>query len=1193
MALKPLNSVGGFSVGEIANVVIDGEGNITSLNANLGNLATANFANVSTNLNVTGNAIVGNILTNNIKYANGAAWNFGQDPGGSNTQIQFNDDGNFGGSSAFTFNSSSNVLTVSGNANVNNLGTSQVLATANVTTPQLIANIANGSAPLVVNSQTLVANLNADLLDGFNSDSGNTGNTIALRDANGNISANYFIGDGSQLTGVASAGNLANGTSSVTIPTANGNVNTSVGGVANVFVVSTTGANVTGNLSVSGNANVGNLGATEVIATTLAGSLTTNAQPNITSVGNLSALTVTGNLSAANANLGNAVIANFFIGSGANLSNINGSNVTGTVANANYAAFAGDVVNASQPNITSVGTLSNLTVSGNASAGNLSTGGNLSVTGNSNVANLAASGAIEATGNITSNANVVTDLIVGRTTSVSIAATGTNQNIYLKPTGTGVVDVWGAKISNVAMPVASTDVATKQYVDEAVQGLNVHDSCKAATTGTLDAASGGTVSYNNGTAGVGATLTTTATYTTIDGVNIATVGTRILVKNEANAAWNGVYVYTSSTVLTRADDYNTVPEVEAGDFIFVQDGTINNDSGFVQTSVVTTIGTDPINFVQFSGAGTYTAGTGLTLNGTQFSISNTTVTAGSYGNGDAVATFTVNAQGQLTAAANTAITANAANLSGTTLNANIVNSSLTSVGTLTGLAVNGNITAINITANTGAFTGNAAGLTNIPGANVTGTVANATHASTANTVTDASQPNITSVGTLSSLSVTGNVAAGNVTTTGQLVSSVANGTAPLTVSSQTLVANLNADLLDGFNSDSGDTGNTIALRTSTGNLAANYFVGNGAFLTGIATAGNLANGNSNVTIPVAAGNVLVSVNGNANILVITDTGANVNGYLTTSGNLTSGNANLGNLAVANFVNVASNLVTHNLTVNLELSGNTANFTGAIIAQNVTANSTVFAANANVSGTAIANLLTVNNAITGNTANFSGNVVVPNLTVNLALAGNTANFSGNVLVPNLSVNLELAGNTANFTGNVSVGNFVTTGLANVGNLNVAGNVVSALTPNANLSINLGSSNQRWNFLYVGEVQASGNLAASNFSTTGNVAIGNSTIEANTVTTTTTTLTTISSVPASGVTGVDFIVKGIDSSGAKYSVAHITAVTNGSTVDYTTYGLVNIGTTTGTLSVAIVGSNIALQVTPSSANSTVWTTQFRLI
>jgi hypothetical protein len=83
--------------------------------------------------------------------------------------------------------------------------------------------------------------------------------------------------------------------------------------------------------------------------------------------------------------------------------------------------------------------------------------------------------------------------------------------------------------------------------------------------------------------------------------------------------------------------------------------------------------------------------------------------------------------------------------------------------------VSGNVTAANITANTGVFTGNATGLSNIPGANVTGTVANATYATsagsatTAGTVTTASQSNITSVGTLTSLDVSGNITAANIT----------------------------------------------------------------------------------------------------------------------------------------------------------------------------------------------------------------------------------------------------------------------------------------------------------------------------------------------------------------------------------------------------------------------------------------------
>jgi hypothetical protein len=135
-----------------------------------------------------------------------------------------------------------------------------------------------------------------------------------------------------------------------------------------------------------------------------------------------------------------------------------------------------------------------------------------------------------------------------------------------------------------------------------------------------------------------------------------------------------------------------------------------------------------------------------------------------------------------------------ANVTGTVANATFATSAgtagtvttnaqpnITSVGTLTSLAVtgnanagnigvSGNITAANITANTGVFTGNGSGLSAIAGANVTGTVASAT---TAGTVTTAAQPNITSVGTLTSLTVSGNISGANVIATNNMVFSVA------------------------------------------------------------------------------------------------------------------------------------------------------------------------------------------------------------------------------------------------------------------------------------------------------------------------------------------------------------------------------------------------------------------------------------
>lgn len=235
-------------------------------------------------------------------------------------------------------------------------------------------------------------------------------------------------------------------------------------------------------------------------------------------------------------------------------------------------------------------------------------------------------------------------------------------------------------------PTSALQLATKQYVDSVAEGLNIHASCAAATPNTLASLTGGTVTYNNGTAGVGATLTLSVALTTLDGYTLQN-GNRILVKNEATQANNGIYTWaTGGTVLTRATDFDTTTEIVSGDFTFISNGTLYNDTGWVQLNNVTVIGTDPIVWQQFSGAGTYTAGTGLTLTGSQFSITNTTVTAASYGSASSVATFTVNAQGQLTAAASTAIAINGNQITSGTVGSAYISGSytgITGVGTLT------------------------------------------------------------------------------------------------------------------------------------------------------------------------------------------------------------------------------------------------------------------------------------------------------------------------------------------------------------------------------------------------------------------------------------------------------------------------------------------------------------------------------
>lgn len=235
-------------------------------------------------------------------------------------------------------------------------------------------------------------------------------------------------------------------------------------------------------------------------------------------------------------------------------------------------------------------------------------------------------------------------------------------------------------------PTQALQLATKQYVDAVAEGLHVHAACAAATPNTLASLTGGTVTYNNGTAGVGATLTLSNALTTLDGYTLQN-GNRILVKNEATQANNGIYTWaTGGTVLTRATDFDTSTEIASGDFTFVSNGTLYANTGWVQIDPVTTVGTDPIVWQQFSGAGTYTAGTGLTLTGSQFSITNTGVSAATYGSASTVPTIAVNAQGQITSASNTSIAIDAAAITSGTIDTARVSGSytgITGVGTLT------------------------------------------------------------------------------------------------------------------------------------------------------------------------------------------------------------------------------------------------------------------------------------------------------------------------------------------------------------------------------------------------------------------------------------------------------------------------------------------------------------------------------
>ena len=149
-------------------------------------------------------------------------------------------------------------------------------------------------------------------------------------------------------------------------------------------------------------------------------------------------------------------------------------------------------------------------------------------------------------------------------------------------------------------PTSDNHFATKSYVDGVSQGLDVKDSCVAATTGNITIAT----ALNNGD--------------TLDGVSLST-NDRVLVKDQSSASENGIYIVGSSPA--RADDLAAGADA-AGMFTFVEKGTFNADNGFVCSSDKgsAVVGTNNLTFVQFSGAGQITAGDGLDKSANTLSV---------------------------------------------------------------------------------------------------------------------------------------------------------------------------------------------------------------------------------------------------------------------------------------------------------------------------------------------------------------------------------------------------------------------------------------------------------------------------------------------------------------------------------------------------------------------------------------------
>jgi hypothetical protein len=216
-----------------------------------------------------------------------------------------------------------------------------------------------------------------------------------------------------------------------------------------------------------------------------------------------------------------------------------------------------------------------------------------------------------------------------------------------------------------ATPTGGTDIANKNYVDYAIAGASWKPPANAATTVNI----------------------TLSGLQTIDTVSVV-AGNTVLVKNQTNQAENGIYT-VSSGAWSRSVSADTWKEYE-GAIIYIESGGQATTAWYCTAQPGGTLGVTAIQFFNLSFASGYTAGTGLTLIGTQFSITNTGVTAGSYGSASKTLTAQVNAQGQLTSLSASDISIAGSQITSGTIGSSYLSGSytgITTVGTLTGLTV--------------------------------------------------------------------------------------------------------------------------------------------------------------------------------------------------------------------------------------------------------------------------------------------------------------------------------------------------------------------------------------------------------------------------------------------------------------------------------------------------------------------------
>jgi len=984
---------------------VSANGNITGANLFTGGNVSAtgtviaqqvNSGNISVSGNITSNNLIinneisstGNITSANYILGNGAfltGINLGNQSslnqisnGTSNVSIP-----SLNGAVTISSGATANVVTVTntglsvsgnvsvnGNSNLGNLSTSTFSASGNITGANLLtsgrisatgnANVANlGVAGTIsASGNATVNNLNTGQISA-------SGNLTALNANLGNlVTANFFQGDGSLLTNltVAAGSSIINGNSNVSVA-ANGNVRTSVGGTANVQVITSTGIAVTGTHSATGNVTGANLFTTGVVSAS--GNLSGN---NIAAA---AAISASGNISGLNIAAAGGITSSGAISTATNITatgNVTAGNIA-SVTNANFTGTISAVGIVSNANIVAanLNSTGNVSAVSNINAAGVSVSGNISAVGNVN-ANNVNSTTLSASGNITAlNANlgnaVTANFFLGNvrgnlfngTTSINVPAANGNVAVSVNNvsnvvvisqntvTVTGVLSVTGnSNLSTIngstanVTTVNATTVNSAVLIGSTVSATGNVEAGNLVTSGNLSVAGNSNLANAQFSGSItaagtitGANLSTTGTVITSGNVNAGNINSANIISaignisggnlsitglvrggnisavanvNAANIISANISVTSNLTVANLANVGNLIATGNISAYSNVKSDNVNANTLLIN-SAATLNNLSVTNFVRSNLVPNVTATYNLGIPANTWrslAVSNVGVSIGQTSITSNVDNLTINANNTIISyvTANDISVANLANLgnianvkiaggsiddvittdgNGTLSFANILNI-VPAAGTNTEIQFNDNGTFNGSSSlrffksngvTSGTFAGNASRLFGIVGANITGQVPNALLAST---VTFPSQANITSVGNLISLSVVGNVRAGNASLgnlananffSGRLVTSNQPNITDLGSLNNLTVSNI--DGVVNFEYTSNVTLGQISNLHIAGGLNGQYLVtdgvGNLSWSTPIAA--GVANGLSNMTIE-QSGNIAFQVAGFAN-----------------------------------------------------------------------------------------------------------------------------------------------------------------------------------------------------------------------------------------------------------------------------------------------------------------------------------------